>query len=60
MISRHFATVELMYCNLRGSKRLHRFTLRGKVNVNWQWMSYYIMHNIEKQANHGYARLSSW
>ena len=56
MITRRFATVEPVFGNLRGNKRLHRFTLRGKANVYGQWKLYCMMHNIEKLANHGYAR----
>ena len=56
MITRRFATVEPVFGNLRGNKRLHRFTLRGKTKVDGQWKLYCMMHNIEKLANHGYAR----
>ncbi len=55
MITRRFATVEPVFGNLRGNKRLHRFTLRGKAKVDGQWKLYCIMHNIEKLAHHGYA-----
>jgi transposase len=56
MITRRFATVEPVFGNLRGNKRLHRFTLRGKSRVDGQWKLYCMMHNIEKLANHGYAQ----
>jgi len=56
MITRRFATVEPVFGNLRGNKRLHRFTLRGKTKVDGQWKLYCMMHNIEKLANNGYAR----
>jgi len=56
MITRRFATVEPVFGNLRGNKRLHRFTLRGETKVDGQWKLYCMMHNIEKLANHGYAR----
>ena len=56
MITRRFATVEPVFGNLRGNKRLHRFTLRGKTKVDGQWKLYCMVHNIEKLANHGYAR----
>ena len=56
MITRRFATVEPVFGNLRGNKRLHCFTLRGKTKVDGQWKLYCMMHNIEKLANHGYAR----
>jgi len=56
MITRRFATVEPVFGNLRGNKRLNRFTLRGKAKVDGQWKLYCLMHNIEKLANYGYAR----
>jgi transposase len=56
MITRRFATVEPVFGNLRANKRLHSFTLRGKAKVDGQWKLYCMMHNIEKLANHGYAR----
>lgn len=56
MITRRFSTVEPVFGNLRGNKRLHRFTLRGETKVDGQWKLYCMMHNIEKLANHGYAR----
>jgi hypothetical protein len=55
MITRRFATVEPVFGNLRGNKRLNRFTLRGKTKVDGQWKLYCLMHNIEKLAHHGYA-----
>jgi hypothetical protein len=59
MITRRFATVEPVFGNLRGNKRLHRFTLRGKAKMDGQWKLYCMMHNIEKLANHGYTRYRS-
>ena len=56
MITRRFATVEPVFGNLRGNKRLHCFTLRGKAKVDGQWKLYCLVHNVEKLANHGYAR----
>jgi hypothetical protein len=56
MITRRFATVEPVFGNLRGNKRLHRFTLRGKTKVDGQWKLYCMVHNVEKLAHHGYAR----
>lgn len=56
MITRRFATVEPVFGNLRGNKRLHRFTLRGKTKVDGQWKLYCMMHNIEKLAHHGYTQ----
>lgn len=34
MITRRFAIVEPVFGNLRGNKRLYRFTLRGKAKVD--------------------------
>jgi Transposase DDE domain len=47
--------VEPVFANLRIHKRLDRFTLRGKIKVNIQWMLYCMVHNIEKIANYGFA-----
>lgn len=55
MITRRFATVEPVFGNLRGNKRLDRFTLRGRKKVDGQWKLYCLTHNIEKLAHHGYA-----
>ncbi|WP_249384141.1 transposase [Chitinivorax sp. B] len=54
--ARRFATVAPVFGNLRGNKRSHRFTLRGKAKADGQWKLYYLMHNIEKLANHGYTQ----
>ena len=46
---------EPVFANIRTQKRLDRFTLRGKVKVNIQWLLYCMVHNIEKIANFGAA-----
>ena len=46
-----FAVVEPVFANIKTQKRLDRFTLRGKVKVNIQWMLYCMVHNIEKIMN---------
>ena len=51
-----FATVEPVFANIRHNKRLDRFTLRGQAKVDAQWKLFCLVHNIEKLANHGYAR----
>jgi transposase len=56
MITRRFATVEPVFGNLRGNKKLNRFTLRGRGKVDPQWKLYCLVQNIEKLAHHGYAR----
>src|SRR3954471_13617915 len=55
MITRRFATVEPVFGNLRGNKKLNRFTLRGRGKVDGQWKLYCLVQNIEKLAHHGYA-----
>ena len=55
MIAQRFATAEPVFGNLRGNKRLHRFTLRSKAKVDGQWKLFCLMHNLEKLAHHGYA-----
>ena len=47
--------VEPVFANIRIHKRMDRFTLRGKIKVNIQWLLYCMVHNIEKLANHGYG-----
>jgi transposase len=54
-IGQRFATVEPVFGNLRGNKRLDRFTLRGQQKVDGQWKLYALVHNLEKLAHHGYA-----
>lgn len=55
MITWRFQTVEPVFGNTRGNKRLDRFTLRGQPKVDGQWKLYCLVHNIEKLAHHGYA-----
>ena len=45
------AIVEPVFANIRATKRMDRFTLRGKIKVNIQWMLYCMVHNIEKIMN---------
>jgi transposase len=47
------ASVEPVFGNLRAQKRLDRFTLRGKIKVNIQWMLYCMVHNMEKILQYG-------
>ena len=44
---------EPVFANIRTQKRLDRFTLRGKIKVNIQWLLYCMVHNIEKIVNFG-------
>ena len=50
-----FAIVEPVFANIKTQKRLNRFTLRGKIKVNIQWMLYCMVHNIEKIMNFAMA-----
>ena len=50
-----FAVAEPVFANLRTHKRLDRFTLRGKVKVNIQWLLYCMIHNLEKIISYGFA-----
>jgi transposase len=49
------AIVEPVFANIRINKRLDRFTLRGKIKVNIQWLMFCLVHNIEKIMNYGWA-----
>jgi transposase len=53
--NRRMAIVEPVFGNIRFLKRLDRFTLRGKIKVNIQWLLYCLVHNIEKITNYGFA-----
>jgi len=53
--NRRFGIVEPVFGNIRSQKKLNRFTLRGKIKVNIQWMLYCMVHNIEKIMRYGTA-----
>ena len=46
--SQRMGTVEPVFGHIAGTKKLNRFTLRGKKKVNIQWLLFCIMHNICK------------
>ena len=46
---------EPVFANIRAVKRLDRFTLRGKIKVNIQWVLYCMVHNIGKIMSYGLA-----
>lgn len=50
---RRLATIEPVFGNIRHTKGLNRFTLRGKHKVNAQWQLYCLVHNIEKLQRYG-------
>jgi transposase len=56
---RRLATVEPVFANLRAAKRLDRFTLRGKIKVNSQWLLYCLVHNLGKIQRYGPALAAS-
>jgi hypothetical protein len=41
--------------NICFTRRLNRFTLRGKRKVNSQWLLYCIVHNLLKVHRYGYG-----
>jgi len=49
------AIVEPAFANIRYMKRLDRFTLRGRLKVNIQWVLYCMVHNIGKIASYGFT-----
>lgn len=50
---RRLGIIEPVFGNIRNTKRLNRFTLRGKRKVNAQWQMYCLVHNIEKIQRYG-------
>jgi transposase len=48
------AIAEPVFANIRTFKAMNRFTLRGKIKVNIQWLLYCMVHNIGKILNYGY------
>ena len=53
--NQRIAIVEPVFANIKCMKRLDRFTLRGKIKVNIQWVLYCMVHNMEKIANYGFT-----
>lgn len=46
--ARRLGIIEPVFGNIRNTKGLNRFTLRGKRKANTQWQMYCLVHNIEK------------
>jgi hypothetical protein len=46
--SKRMGTVEPVFGNITGTKKLNTFTLRGKKKVNNQWLLFCMVHNIGK------------
>ncbi len=53
--SQRIAIVEPVFANITTHKRMDRFTLRGKIKVDIQWMLYCMIHNIGKIMAYGYT-----
>jgi len=51
--SRRLGTVEPVFGNIRSTRRLNRFSLRGKDKVNGQWLLFCLVHNIGKVQRYG-------
>ena len=51
--SKRLGIVEPVFGNIRACKKMDRFTLRGQIKVNIQWVLYCLVHNIEKIINYG-------
>jgi transposase len=51
--SKRLGIVEPVFGNIRACKRMDKFTLRGQIKVNIQWMLYCLVHNIEKILHFG-------
>ncbi len=49
------AIAEPVFANIKYGKRLDRFTFRGKMKVNIQWVLYCMVHNIGKILTYGLA-----
>ena len=47
------AIVEPVFANIQTHKGMNRFTLRGKIKVNVQWLLYCMIHNIGKILRYG-------
>jgi hypothetical protein len=55
MYEQRMGIVEPVFANIRVQKRMDRFTLRGKIKVNIQWLLYCIVHNMGKIASYGFT-----
>ena len=51
--SKRMGIIEPVFGHIRGTKKLDRFTLRGRAKVNIQWLLYCIVHNITKLQVYG-------
>jgi hypothetical protein len=53
--NRRLGTSEPPFAHIRSILKLDRFTLRGKLKVNTQWLLYCIVHNLRKVHRYGYG-----
>ncbi|MFN9453410.1 MAG: transposase, partial [Gemmatimonadota bacterium] len=53
--AQRFAAVAPVFATRRANKRLDRFTLRGRRNVETQWTLTCLVHTIDTLAHTGYA-----
>ncbi|KKK93939.1 hypothetical protein LCGC14_2687870, partial [marine sediment metagenome] len=51
--SKRLGTIEPVFGNINTTKRLNRFSLRGKTKVNAQWLMFCMVHNVEKIQRYG-------
>jgi len=51
--SHRMSVIEPVFGNLGANKGLRRFSLRGQIKVNAQWLLYCSVHNIEKVGHYG-------
>ena len=52
--SKDLGVVEPVFGNINTTKRLNRFSLRGKAKVNAQWLLFCMVRNIEKIQRYGH------
>ena len=48
--SKRLGIVEPVFGNIRACKRMDRFTLRGRIKVNSQWMLYCLVHILKRSS----------
>jgi hypothetical protein len=48
LYGRRMQIIDLRFADITYNKRMNRFSLRGKIKVNIQWMLYCMVHNIGK------------
>jgi len=56
--SKRIGTVEPVFANIRGTLGLNRFSLRGKIKVNCQWLLYSVVHNLKKIHRYGMPQVT--